>query len=364
VPKAKTQTQLADLPWYEKGYTELQQEFAKHNISGPFDSKLRAFKALCVEIDPEEYAFWLTVEGRDILISLKENQPYLTTTFPEDVTLESLPKNKGPYYILTGYPSQDRLDNEALLQLRVSHDGQLAELIHISADNNWSGTSLLQLFKNIEKMLAFTHTLVHDDANIDKMPLRIIYPLTQEQPCSWYGKHGFEAQSFKNVPYYNDASLLMTQNLQLYQKSLALFKVAPAAEFVAQKDKADQNTLLNLYQKYVDANAAYPLLKQKSTLSKMFNAIHLKSKQASDAEKNDAKKNLKTLFLILDKKIQKHSASNKYQRSLDVLNRTKMFVRHYDAQKVSPLPSVKIDPKPAVDTPFIWFQIGNFKFSF
>lgn len=334
----KTESNDDNLIWHES-VQSFRQDFeaalAKADTQEPcFTDRLNALFEVSSPYKDDVRVFWLSIaEDKDIFIELSKTEEFITTMFPERANVPQMPPNKGPYILINGkVDDAEAKDRKLAFQLRINQDGAIAELVHIKAQDQWRGNDLMALFHEFKTMLNLEKTVLHDDAEIDGLPMRLFYPLLHPQsPVTWYGKHEFNVFSFKGIPYCDNKNYLLEQDAQKYEKSLTEYVHAPVADFISNHQSKVRGVTLNMYQQYVDKNASFPLLKAPDSLSLLTRGI-VDAKKSRPKEAKDA---LSILHKLIQKKIDRPQKGKKVHRAAEILNNHVMLLHQYQPAKAT-----------------------------
>lgn len=285
-----------------------------------FSQRFNTLKPKAQEKDGH-VTFWISKSStsdvpKDLLIKISTEKQYDAQTFAKNEKVAGLPQNIGPYHYIRCLFSDDPKDTKKAIIIRISNDGELAELVHLQAGSNWSGTDLLLLANLFFDMLKIPNAILLDDAKVNhEIPLRLSYPFTHPNQDNWYNKIGFEIFPCNKVKLNDGDKTQITQNAASYTQSLdTLRNKASITDATLLEDKPK---LLTLYKKYISKAANNNTLNKEKSLQKLISAI-----PPSDS------KNLKIIFNSLQKRIQKNRGKcNKSLKAIKTIHDYQLFCR-------------------------------------
>lgn len=290
----------------------------------------------------------LTKGGAGIYYDIAENKclklthkvaPFDSHALTEEMFLDKSPKG-APCLFVSLFENHDGEDDE-VLKLRLSPDGQLAELMWIRKGEKVSGSDLLKEFFRLEEMLGFKKCIIYDDSHIfldpkkssNKINLRLLLTLSSASKKTWYEEKGnfspIECDKLLTTPSPPETNRKSKKAVQLHEERVA--------QYITQNIEAYNNAKELLRNTPLSALRTH--LKGFSTAQKFIDKIKRDYKFNDDstiqellAKMNQAKdfKNIYEFFVqCLDTREVKGQSEERgvFQRALVTLDSCVLFER-------------------------------------
>lgn len=199
-------------------FEDLEAEVKDIEVLESFSARFAKLKSHFTQVDGH-HEMWLTMpdkevggsdaSDKDIYLTLDKVTEYESNALSEAYVKSKLNPSNDGFYVIRGYEGSIQHGKEdERFKFRVDMDGKVGEIVWIQRGGHFSGSDLMCLFELLQRTLKIEQVFLKDDAEFEKIPLRVIKPITSEDGLTWYQKFGFKILTSRNVQdeqdsYYN-----------------------------------------------------------------------------------------------------------------------------------------------------------------